>query len=106
MILSHLDKHNPKGWSVGPWNSKVTIPFGYANQGVNEKHFHKQMHEVYLIASGTSTAVVNGAKVHLTKGDIFVVEPGEIHTFIENSTDYLHFVAHCPFVKDDKFIAE
>lgn len=106
MIHSHLDTNDPKGWFVGPWNSNVSVPIGYANQGINEKHFHKKMHEVYLIASGTSTAVVNGKETHLMRGDILVIEPGEIHTFVENSTDYLHFVVHCPFVKDDKYLVK
>jgi hypothetical protein len=33
---------------------------------------------------------------------MLVVEPGEVHTFIWNTADYLHFVIHAPFVQGDK----
>ncbi len=106
MIHSTVDKNVAKGWFVGPWNSGVPIPIGYANQGVNEKHYHAQMYEIYLVASGNSTCVVNNQEIHLKTGDILVIEPHEIHTFIESSEDYLHFVIQTPFVSGDKFEIE
>jgi mannose-6-phosphate isomerase-like protein (cupin superfamily) len=60
------------------------------------------MHEVYLVARGTSTALVNGVEVDLASGDILIVEPGEAHTFARSSSDHLHFVVQAPFVADDK----
>lgn len=42
--------------------------------------------------------------ITLKAGDMLVVEPGEPHTFIESSEDYLHFVIHTPFVPGDKVI--
>ena len=54
MIHKQIDKSNPKGWFVGPWNSKLQIPIGYANQGINEPHLDTQMHEIYLVAKGWS----------------------------------------------------
>ena len=33
---------------------------------------------------------------------MLIVEPGETHTFIDSSDDYLHFVIQAPFVKGDK----
>jgi len=44
--------------------------------------------------------------VHLKAGDMLVVEPGEIHTFADSSTDYLHFVIHTPFVAGDKTVVK
>jgi hypothetical protein len=35
-------------------------------------------------------------------GDMLVVEPGESHTFVGSSPDYLHFVVQAPFVTGDK----
>lgn len=60
------------------------------------------MYEIYLIARGTSTALVNEREVHLGAGDILVVEPGEAHTFLSSSEDYFHFVVQTPFVVGDK----
>lgn len=95
-------KDTRKGWLVGPWNSEVPIPIGYANAGVDEEHYHSQMYEVYLVAQGQSAAVVDGQKIELKAGDILVVEPGEVHTFVNSTEDYLHFVTQMPFVHGDK----
>ena len=97
-----IDKTKSKGWFLGPWNSNVPISVGYATQGIGEKHIHRQMFEIYMVASGTSTVVVDNKEVKVKAGDVLVVEPNEIHTFLRSSTDYMHFVVHAPFVKDDK----
>lgn len=39
---------------------------------------------------------VEGETIKLSAGDLVVVEPGEAHTFLESSADYLHFVLHVP----------
>jgi len=97
-----LDETQAKGWFIGPWNSAVDIPIGYANRAVDEPHSHARMHEVYLVARGESTALVDGKTLVLRSGDMLVVEPGEEHTFLAHTPDYLHFVIQTPFVKGDK----
>jgi len=88
------------------WYRELThpaLPFiGYANQGINEPHLHRELCEVYLVASGSATIIVNDNSVTLYAGDVIVVEPGEVHTFVESTPDYFHFVLHCPPVKGDK----
>lgn len=91
-----------KGWFVGPWNSDVPVPIGYANQGIDVHHHHERMNEIYLVARGTATGLIDGRQVELSAGDCLVVEPGEHHTFTDSSDDYLVFVVQAPFVKDDK----
>jgi mannose-6-phosphate isomerase-like protein (cupin superfamily) len=91
-----------KGWFAGPWESEVPVALGYADRGVDEPHVHDSMYEAYLIARGTSAAVVAGERIDLAAGDLLVVEPGEAHTFVESSADYLHFVVQAPFVAGDK----
>lgn len=106
MLHDTIDKLQPKGWFYGPWNSSVPLPIGYANEGIREKHFHSQMYEIYLIAQGQSVAEVDGKRVTLKAGDVLVVEPGEVHTFVESSPNYLHFVIQTPFVQSDKTMVE
>ena len=106
MIHTKLNKKNPKGWYAGPWNSKLPVAVGYANEGINETHYHAKMYEVYLVARGKSTAVVNGKKILLKAGDMLAIEPQEVHTFVKSSKEYLHFVLHCPFVKGDKILTK
>ncbi len=91
-----------KGWFVGPWMSPVPVAIGWADRGVNQLHRHDQMCEIYLVARGESVALVSGETVRLVAGDMMVVEPGEAHTFVRSSPDYLHFVVQAPFVQGDK----
>ena len=42
----------------------------------------------------------------LREGDALIVEPGEPHTFLGNSPDYLHFVVHSPGVAGETSRAE
>jgi mannose-6-phosphate isomerase-like protein (cupin superfamily) len=104
MILSStaVAPKDGKGWFVGPWNSTVPVAVGWADRGVNQPHRHDQMCEIYLVARGESVAVVAGRTIHLGPGNMLVVEPGEAHTFISSSDDYLHFVVQAPFFKGDK----
>ncbi|MEZ4707872.1 MAG: cupin domain-containing protein [Caldilineaceae bacterium] len=102
MIHFHADTNDPKGWYTGPWNSQVPAAVGYANEGINIEHFHAQMFEIYLVAQGESTAIVDGETVRLRARDVLVVEPGEVHTFVESTADYFHFVIQTPFVAGDK----
>ncbi len=104
MIHQSIDPAQTKGWFVGPWNTAVSIPVGYANQGINEPHYHEQMFEIYLIAQGWSMISVENQLIKLKSGDILVVEPGERHTFTQSSEDYLHFVIHTPFIFGDKVL--
>ena len=106
MLHDRIDASKSKDWFYGPWNSNVAIPVGYANAGIREKHFHSQMQEIQLIAQGHSIAEVERQRISLTAGDILVIEPGEVHTFIESSPNYLHFVIQVPFVQNDKTMVE
>jgi mannose-6-phosphate isomerase-like protein (cupin superfamily) len=60
------------------------------------------MNEIYLVARGEGVAEVSGQEIRLGVGDMLVVEPGESHTSVSSSEDYLHFVIQAPFVRGDK----
>ena len=104
MLLARNDEATPdKGWYVDLFRPDLPA-IGFANAGINEPHYHRELREVYLVARGNSTMLVDGKEIILTAGDVIVLEPGEIHTFLSNSTDYFHFVLHCPQVRGDKVI--
>ena len=44
--------------------------------------------------------------VTLEAGDMIVVEPGEAHTFLSSSFEYLHFVVHVPGLSSEEVRAE
>ena len=85
-----------KGWFAGPWDSGLGISVGFANQGVDEPHVHVRITEIYLVARGASSIRVERETVELESGDVLIIEPGEAHTFLASSDDYLHFVVHSP----------
>ena len=91
-----------KGWLTGPWDSDVQIAVGYADHGIDEPHAHDTMFEIYLVRSGSATAIVADEAVELRAGDVLVVEPGEVHTFRASTPDYAHFVIQAPFVSGEK----
>src|SRR5689334_22394477 len=101
-MIERSIEQSGKGWLTGPWDSDVPIAVGYADAGVDDPHWHDSMYEMYLVARGTSSAVVDGRRVELQVGDLLVVEPGESHTFVQSSDDYLHFVIQAPFAEGDK----
>ena len=104
MMLARNDHSAPdKGWHIGLFRPELPA-IGFANAGINEPHYHRELREVYLVARGSSRMVVNGEEIVLNAGDVIVVEPGEMHTFTWNSADYFHFVLHCPMVRGDKVL--
>lgn len=95
-----------KGWYAGPWNSALPISVGYATAGIDEPHVHTLVTEIYLIAQGTAQVRVEQNTVTVSAGDMLVLEPGEAHTFLSSSPDYLHFVIHTPGVAGEDAHAE
>ena len=99
-----IDKSDPniaKGWNFGPWNAAIDISVGFANEGVDEPHLHRQMTEIYLMARGTAVMRVEHKTVTLVQDDVIVIEPGEAHTFLSSSPDHFHFVIQTPGLTGD-----
>jgi mannose-6-phosphate isomerase-like protein (cupin superfamily) len=96
MRVERADKAQAKGWLCGAWDSDLEISLGYANQGVDEPHVHRQMTEIYFMARGTATMRVEQETYQLEQDTVIVVEPGEAHTFTSSSPDHFHFVIQTP----------
>jgi uncharacterized protein YjlB len=62
------------------------------------------MFEIHLVARGKSVLHIGVQELEILQGDALVVEPGEDHTFLSSSEDYLHFVIQAPFVQGDKIL--
>lgn len=54
MRIERADPKRSKGWYAGPWNSNLPIAVGYANEGIDEPHFHTGITEIYLVTRGKS----------------------------------------------------
>jgi quercetin dioxygenase-like cupin family protein len=106
MRIERADPNTAKGWYAGPWNSDLTVSVGYANAGVDEPHVHNRITEIYMVARGEAEIRVEQETIALEAGDVIVIEPGEAHTFLSNSPDYFHFVAHVPGLSGEKARAE
>src|SRR3972149_1484272 len=101
MRLLRSDPSAEKGWYAGPWNSDLPISIGYANKGVDQPHWHRQVTEIYIIARGSAEMRVDNQAVTLSAGDMILIQPGEAHTFVSSSPDYLHFVLHVPGLAEE-----
>jgi mannose-6-phosphate isomerase-like protein (cupin superfamily) len=91
-----------KGWLAGPWDGDLGVSLGFATVGVDAPHLHARITEIYLVARGESSVRVESETILLTAGDVLIVEPGEAHTFLSSSQDYLHFVVHVPGLSGDE----
>jgi len=96
MRVERANLSNPKGWFAGPWDSDLAISIGYACQGIDDPHMHSEVTEIYLVARGACDLRVERTTVLLTAGDAVIIAPGEAHTFLSHSADYIHFVVHTP----------
>jgi mannose-6-phosphate isomerase-like protein (cupin superfamily) len=106
MRIERPDTTAAKGWYLGPWNSSLPAAVGYAHEAIDEPHLHLRATEIYLIAHGEITAVVEQDIVRLTAGDVLVIEPGEAHTFRDSTSDYRHFVLLLPGLAGDEARAD
>lgn len=94
--MERVDPASPKGWLAGGWDSSSPVSIGFATEAIDHPHVHAEVTEVFLVAKGWATARVRSADVELVAGDVLILEPGEPHTFLQASDDYLHFVVHAP----------
>ena len=85
---------DPKGWLAGPWESDLPLGIGYATKAIDEPHTHDVVTEIYLVAAGTARAVIDGRSVEVSAGDVVIVEPHEVRSLTESSSDYRCFVLH------------
>lgn len=106
MRLELGNPNRPKGWYLGPWDSNLDVALGYANEGIDEPHFHQRMTEIYMVARGTAEIRVEQETVELSQGDVIVIEPGEAHTFLSSSSDYFHFVMQLPALQSEEASAD
>lgn len=106
MLIARHDAAQPaKGWYTDLFHPALPA-IGFANVGINAPHYHRELREVYLVARGRSTLLLDGQEITLAAGDVLVVEPGEVHTFLASTPDYFHFVLHCPRIQGDKVVSE
>lgn len=93
MKLIHLNDIEEAGISHNPEIKKKVIfgkdyipklmTFGQATfqpgQAV-ETHKHDTMYEVFYVQSGKTEFIVNGEKIELSPNDCISIEPGELHS--------------------------
>ena len=96
------------GWFVGDFtptafaSDQCEIAVKTYRKGDSEiPHFHKLAHEITLILKGEVSMMGSTWK----KGDIIVIEPGEVSAFLALSDAKL-VVIKIPGAKDDKYPAK
>ncbi|MGH9871106.1 MAG: cupin domain-containing protein [Pyrinomonadaceae bacterium] len=89
VLKSYFSRADDRGAFTGitqqPW-AEVNFIETAANQ-VRGNHYHKETRELFFIIAGEIEVTVENLRsgereVHsFTKGDIFIIEPYELHTF-------------------------
>ncbi|WP_019147459.1 cupin domain-containing protein [Timonella senegalensis] len=91
MIKKHLDEieyrfgtYGP-GYSIrGPRTDLGVCQLHPGDDAVN--HYHAAIEETFVVLEGEATLWVDGRESYTcTKGDVFQMEPGEQHYFVNNS---------------------
>lgn len=88
-------------YEITKGNSKFSIALAEI-KGENKAHYHTYTTEIYHIAEGRCTVVLDGKKIELNKGDTIIIYPKTIHQVI---SDYVRIlvVASPPFSPEDYF---
>ena len=68
------------------------------------EHYHKTMHEYFLLLKGSVKILVEGNVYEPGKGDLIIVEPGEVHKVVDYSQDMKLLLLMPPPVPADKVI--
>ena len=55
-------------------------------------HYHQRVREVFLIAKGNGIITVNGKPCAAQEGDVFLIQPGDVHALKNNTS--APFVLH------------
>jgi len=69
--------------------------FDIAPGGHTPKHSHEWEHEVYVI-SGSGKITLHDQDVALTEGDAVLIEPGELHQFVNTGDASLQMICVIP----------
>ncbi len=51
------------------------------------EHHHNVRCEVFYVAQGNGTVIVNGKKIKAKPGEFFLMEPGDIHAFANHGKE-------------------
>jgi mannose-6-phosphate isomerase-like protein (cupin superfamily) len=82
-----MDRRRLENWGL-------PVAIGYATTGLDASHRHERATEIYLVAAGSSIAVVDDVEIEIRAGDMLAVEPHEVRSFRASSDDYRCFVLH------------
>lgn len=82
------DKNNPTEiiCEVEPTSNHLGWSKAIAVIDKSISHFHKNSTEEYTVLKGNLTITKDGKDYHISKGQIFIIKPMEIHSAKGNST--------------------
>ncbi len=70
-------------------------------------HHHKAVEETFYFPAGAPLMIIDGRETRVAPGDVFRVEPGEVHDIVNDSDgDVTAVFIKCPFDPDDKVAAK
>ena len=79
---------------------QFAVKFGDSPKG--NSHYHKSMHEYFLVLKGSIELSVNGEKLTVGEGDLLIVDPGEPHQMLAKSPNAQYVLLMPGPVPNDK----
>lgn len=71
---------------------------------MGKAHHHKIQTEIFYFLTDNGYWIINGERKRFKIGDVLVIEPGDRHTIVnESSKDYLYLAFKFKYSPDDLF---
>ena len=102
MELANISSN--KKWLLGIEGSKSPIEIGYIDKLIDQSHYHKRVHEYYIVVSGSMKMIVEGKEILIKAGNILYVEPKEKHMISGGNKELKCFLIKWPHIPDDKIL--
>ena len=89
-------------WHVSGSNIPIQLGVKTVNSPIGSSHFHRTMHEYFLVLEGKICLSLEGKDVELDKGDLLIIDPCESHAMISKSSDAKYVLLMPKAVPNDK----
>lgn len=109
-ILAEKDWYKDKGYKkkvlLENPTDKTALQINIVNPKTTlQSHYHKNMIESVYVLTGEAILIIDGKEFPMKANEIITIEPNEIHTVRNDSTEeFKYLVFKSNVKKDDKFV--
>jgi AraC family transcriptional activator of pobA len=90
------------GWHVRGIDMPIQLGVKSINSPIGRNHFHRTMHEYFLILEGKISLSIESRQIEINKGDLLIIDPGESHKITSKSPDAKYILLMPRAIPNDK----